>query len=310
MLKFTQRGVVLFGLELHWYGLLIALGVLCAVLLACKREKRLGVAKDTTLNLALLCVPVGIVCARAYYVAFSWKSYAGHWADILNLRRGGLAIYGGVIGGVLAGAIYSAVKKISILRLADLAAPSLALGQCIGRWGNFFNQEAYGAAITDPKLQFFPLGVYIGGSGWHYATFFYESIWCALIVCALLLGERKRVFRKTGDIALGYLFLYAAERSFVEGLRTDSLYIGALRVSQLLSVAAMLAVACVFALRNRKKLLSYLPVFASLMTGAAAAVHSAWLTAIFALCAMAFLLVCYLSGGCEIPPTFTRGENQ
>ena len=294
MLNFTKTGLAVFGFELRWYGMLIAAGVLCAVLLAVKREKTLGVPKDTALNIALACVPAGIICARIYYVVFSWENYAGSLKDIFNLRQGGLAVYGGVIGGVLAGAVYSAVKKIKIARLADLAAPSLALGQCIGRWGNFFNQEAYGRAILDPKMQFFPLGVYIDGSGWHYAAFFYESLWCAMIVVALLTGERKKIFKKSGDIALWYLLLYAAERSFVEGLRTDSLYIGPLRVSQLVSVAVMIAAACIFALHG-KKTACYLPVFTAVMTGVSAALPSGLLTAAFALLTVILAAATYIT---------------
>ena len=295
MLKFTQRGFEVFGFEFRWYGMLIAAGVLGAVLLALRREKTLGVPKDTALNLTLACVPVGIICARIYYVVFSWESYAGSLKDIFNFRQGGLAVYGGVIGGVIVGAVYSAAKKISISRLADLAAPSLALGQCIGRWGNFFNQEAYGRAILNPKLQFFPLGVWIDGSGWHYAAFFYESLWCALIVIVLLIGEKKRIFRKSGDIALWYVFLYAAERIFVEGLRTDSLFIGPLRVSQLVSAIAMIAAACIFALRNRKSILSWLPVFASVITSIAAAFQSGLLTAAFGLISVILAAVTYIT---------------
>ena len=294
MLKFTQTGLEVFGFELHWYGILIAAGVLCAVLLALRREKALGLEKDTTLNIALACVPAGIVCARIYYVVFSWEMYAGNLRDILNFRQGGLAVYGGVIGGVIAGCIYSAVKKVKLPRLADLAAPSLALGQCIGRWGNFFNQEAYGRAILNPKMQFFPLGVFIDGSGWHYAAFFYESLWCALIVIFLLAGERKKIFRKSGDVALWYLLLYAAERSFVEGLRTDSLFIGPLRVSQMISLIIMTAAACIFALRGRK-IICWLPVFTCAMTIIAAALSSGLLTALFALLTVAFAAAQYIT---------------
>lgn len=310
MFEITQKGILIFGLELRWYGVMIALGVLGAVLLASKREKGLGVARDTALNLALICVPAGIICARIYYVIFSWGSYADRLIDVFNLRQGGLAIYGGVIGGVAAGAIYAAAKRVKLARLADLAAPSLALGQCIGRWGNFFNREAFGTAISNSALCFFPMGVYIEGSGWHYATFFYESIWCAFIVFLLLFGEKKRVFRRSGDIACAYLFLYAAERSFVEGLRTDSLYVGCIRISQLISVAAMLAVACAFAWRKRKSVASYLPAFFALMTGVAAAIYSSVLTATFAALSVVFMIVLYVKSNRYDLPKFARGENQ
>lgn len=308
MFEITQRGILIFGLELRWYGMLIALGVLLAVLLAAGREKKLHLERDTTFNLALICVPSGIVCARIYYVIFSWENYADRLIDIFRLRQGGLAIYGGVIGGVLAGAIYAAVRKVKIARLADLAAPSLALGQCIGRWGNFFNREAFGTAISNPALCFFPMGVFIEGSGWHYATFFYESLWCALIVVLLLLGEKRRIFRKSGDIALAYLFLYAAERSFVEGLRTDSLYIGSIRISQLLSAAALIAVAGIFAWRNRRSAYAYLPAFTAVLTGIAAGICSNALTLMFAFLSVIFMIAFYIK--VPEPANSARGENQ
>jgi len=230
----------------------MALGVLLGVLLAARREKRVGVPEETTLNLALLAVPVSVICARLYYVAFEWDMYRGDLLSILNVRRGGLAIYGAVIGGILAGILYARWKKVGFWRLADLAAPSLALGQAIGRWGNFLNEEAYGVAVTNPGYQFFPAAVYIRADGlWHAATFFYESVWCFLILAFLLAAERKRFFRRSGDIFLWYGFLYALERGAVEGLRTDSLYWGAVRVSQLLSLLLIFAAALIFALRAR-----------------------------------------------------------
>lgn len=220
-------------------------------MLAMKREKKLNLPKDTVLDLAIICIPSAIICARLYYVAFEWNMYRHDLMQIFNLRSGGLAIYGGIIGGLLSGFFVARRKKLSFLALADLAAPSIALGQAIGRWGNFFNQEAYGAAIANPALHFFPMGVFIEADGlWHYATFFYESMWCFAIVAALLIASKKNLFRKTGDCLFWYAFLYALERAAVEGLRTDSLYLGPMRVSQLLSLAIILAVSLVFARRK------------------------------------------------------------
>lgn len=282
MFEISRSALVLFGFELHWYGLLIALGVLAAVLLACSREKRLNLERDTTLNIALIAVPTAIICARLYYVLFSWDYYAAHPQEILNIRQGGLAIYGGVIGGVLAGWIYCRVKKVSFPKGLDLAAPSLALGQAIGRWGNFFNQEAYGAAVENPALQFFPLAVHIDGSGWHWATFFYESLWCALIVAFILIAEKKRFFRRSGDIFGAYLLLYGVERALVEGLRTDSLYLGPLRVSQLLSLMLVLAVCIVLAYRARGLRMGFrfMPVCSCILLGVVLAMEAGWLSII------------------------------
>lgn len=268
MFKITRSTLTLFGLSLRWYGILIALGVFCAVALASRREERLGLKKDTTLDIALICVPVAILCARLYYVAFSWEYYSAHPAEILAIRQGGLAVYGGVMGGVFAGWIYCRVKRISFQKGLDLVAPSLALGQAIGRWGNFLNQEAYGEAVRNPQLQFFPVAVQIEGV-WHYATFFYESLWCAAIVALLLLGEKKRFFRRDGDLFAAYLMLYGLERALVEGLRTDSLYWGMVRVSQMLSIALVFASAMAFGLRKGRLKVSVrlLPAGMALLLG-------------------------------------------
>lgn len=285
MFEITRSTLTLFGFSLHWYGILIALGVFCAVALACKREKRLGFPKDTTLDIALICVPAAILCARLYYVLFSWDYYAAHPAEILDVRKGGLAIYGGVIGGVLVGYIYCRIKKLSFQKGLDLVAPSLALGQAVGRWGNFLNQEAYGRAVLNSKFQFFPIAVYIDNSGWHCATFFYESLWCALIVAFILIAERRRFFRRDGDIFGWYLLLYGLERTFVEGLRMDSLYWGGVRVSQLLSLALMLAAALWLVARDRKcpPFLRLLPALTVILLGTALALKWNVFMAILAL---------------------------
>ncbi|MDO4355706.1 MAG: prolipoprotein diacylglyceryl transferase [Clostridia bacterium] len=244
-----------FGLSVRWYGIMIALGVLFATVIACAREQKLGLKKDSAVNLILIALPVAIICARLYYVAFSWDMYRDNLWEIFHLRGGGLALYGGLIGGVLAGVLYARASRISVGRLADLAAPAIAIGQAFGRWGNFFNQEAYGAAIADPALRFFPIGVYIQAeAGWFYATFFYESLWCLLLCGALLLAERRGGFRRSGDTLLWYGFGYALERVAVEALRTDSLYWGPVRVSQLVSALLLAGITVWFALRLRSRL--------------------------------------------------------
>ena len=270
MFHFSRNSIDVFGLSIHYYGILIALGVLLGVLLAARRQKRLNLPPETGLDLALICLPVAVVCARAYYVIFEWSAYKDDLLSIFNLRRGGLAIYGGVLGGALAVFVYSRIKKRPFLSLADLAAPSLALGQAVGRWGNFFNQEAYGAAVTQPSRMHFPLAVFIDADQtWHYATFFYESAWCFLVVALLLLFERRRFFREKGDVFFWYLILYGLERAAVEGLRTDSLYWGPVRVSQALSLLAVLAVCAVFARRRGRfgkwGLLCPIPALAALI---------------------------------------------
>lgn len=250
MITFSATGFTFLGASVRWYGLLIALGIALGILLALSREKRFGLPGDTVIDLALCGVPAAIVGARLYYVAFSWRLYAANPVSALYVWEGGLAIYGGLLGGLAAGLVYARRKRLSFLTLADLVAPSLALGQAVGRWGNFFNQEAYGAAVANPGLRRFPIAVFIRADGlWHYATFFYESAWCLLIVIFLLAADRRGLFRRPGDTFLTYVLLYAVERALVEGLRTDSLYWGPVRVSQALSAAAAVACAAVLAVR-------------------------------------------------------------
>lgn len=232
------------GVAVHWYGIMIALGVLCACIIAGGREQRYGFPKDTALNVLLCALPAAIIAARLYYVAFSWDYFRANPLRVFDIRSGGMAIYGGLIGGILSGICYARAKKLSVGSLADFAAPAIAIGQAFGRWGNFFNQEAYGAPIANETLRFFPVGVFIDAQGgWFYATFFYESIWCLALCIALLIAERRNFFRRPGDGMLWYVLGYAVERVAVEGLRTDSLMLADIRVSQLLSALLLFAAA-------------------------------------------------------------------
>ncbi|MBR2572036.1 MAG: prolipoprotein diacylglyceryl transferase [Clostridia bacterium] len=238
---------------MYWYGILIAAGMLCAYLTARAREKRCGFEEDLSAVCLLAGVPAGIVCARLYYVAFSFDAYRGDPLSILDLRSGGLAIYGGVLGGLAALWVLSRVKKLPFLRLCDLWAPGVALAQAIWHWGNFANGEAYGVRVADESLCFFPLSVWIeSDSSWHLATFFYESVWC-LGICVFLLLLERRGRRRDGDLFLGYAALYALERLFVEGLRTDSLMWGPVRVSQALSAAVLAAALTAICIRRRRR---------------------------------------------------------
>ena len=251
-MTFLSTGFSVAGFSIRWYGVLIALGIALGIVLAMRREKHFGLPEDTVIDLALIGVPAAIIGARLYYVIFSWGQYAARPVRALYVWEGGLAIYGGILGALLAGLIYARVKGHSFLTLCDLVAPSLALGQAVGRWGNFFNQEAYGIPVRAEWMKRFPLAVYIEADGqWHYATFFYESCWCALIVLFLLYTEKRSWLRWRGDTFLTYLLLYSLERSLVEGLRTDSLYWGPVRVSQALSIA--LALLCSLLLLRRRR---------------------------------------------------------
>lgn len=250
------------GLSIPFYSILMMTAVALGLLLSTREEKRLRLPQDTVLNFALVAVPLGIVCARLYYVLFSWESFKSDPVEILRIWHGGLAIYGAVIGGLLAALLVTRGNLTRFLTLADVCAPSLALGQAIGRWGNYANMEAYGAPVTAAWAQFFPLAVEIptvladGTTAyvWHMATFFYESLWCALLFVFLYRLQRKA--RHCGNVFFAYLVLYCAERAVVEGLREDSLMLRlfglSIRFSQLLSALVIVFVAVVFFRRLRR----------------------------------------------------------
>ncbi len=222
--------------QIPWYSTLIVIGIVMAIYLASCEEKRLGLPTDTAVDIGLVVVPCGIIGARIYYVAMSWSYFASDPLSVFYIWEGGMAIYGGVIGGVMGVYAYARKKKLSFLTLIDIIAPGLILAQAIGRWGNYFNMEAYGAEIVDPAFWFFPFGVLIPtatGEVWHMATFFYESVWnvCGFAVLWLLRKKQKQA----GNVFCWYLLLYASGRFIIEQLRTDSLYLGAFRASQMLS---------------------------------------------------------------------------
>ena len=250
------------GLSIPFYSILMMTAVALGLLLSTREEKRLRLPQDTVLNFALVAVPLGIVCARLYYVLFSWESFKSDPVEILRVWHGGLAIYGAVIGGLLAALLVTRGNLTRFLTLADVCAPSLALGQAIGRWGNYAKMEAYGAPVTAAWAQFFPLAVEIptvladGTTAyvWHMATFFYESLWCALLFVFLYRLQRKA--RHCGNVFFAYLVLYCAERAVVEGLREDSLMLRlfglSIRFSQLLSALVIVFAAVVFFRRLRR----------------------------------------------------------
>ena len=231
----------IFGIDIAWYGICIALGMLGAIWICTKTCKYYSWTPDDIFDVALFGIPAAIVGARIYYVVFEWKQqYANDILSIFNLRQGGLGIIGGIIGGVLAGAIYCKVKKKNFIELLDIVMPTIAFGQFMGRWGNFFNQEAYGPIITNPSFQWFPFAVFIEQTNtYHNALFFYESIWC-LFICVFLLMMRKK-FKYLGDVSVMYVLLYSFERMLIEGMRVDSLYLGSFRVTQVLMAVLFVA---------------------------------------------------------------------
>lgn len=220
----------LFGVEIMWYGILIATGMVLAVLIALREAKRLKISEDDILNIAMIAIPCGLIGARVYYVIFNWSYYAGNISEILNFRGGGLAIHGGLIGGILAGFIYAKVKKLNFFKLADCVVIGVPLAQAIGRWGNFFNQEAHGGPTN------LPWGIMIDGVKVH-PTFLYESIWDFGVFVFLLLFRKKQKYE--GQILVNYIVLYSVGRFFIEGLRTDSLMLGPLKMAQVTSLVCI-----------------------------------------------------------------------
>ena len=244
-----MEGRTLFGF-IPIYGLLISLGIGLGVWLCSRQEERLGLPKDTAVDFALWVIPAAIIGARLYYVAFQWEAYRDDLSRVFRVWEGGMAIYGGVIGGAMAALLYARIKKRPFGALADMTAPALILGQAIGRWGNFVNREAYGQAVTNPALQFFPIAVNIAGE-WHMATFFYESAWNFLGFWVLWLNRKKTT--APGNLFLLYLCWYGLGRAVIEGLRTDSLMLGSLRVSQVLSLALLIAAGAALLIRRKKR---------------------------------------------------------
>ena len=226
-------------LTAHYYGLIIAIGLILALSYAGKRSKEFGLTEDHVLDGALWVTPFAFLCARAYYVAFSWEDYADKLISVLYIWEGGIAIYGGVIGAIIGMIVFSKVKKVSFKAVLDMILMVFLLGQAIGRWGNFMNREAFGAA-TD---SFFRMGLFNERTGaWEYyhPTFLYESVWNLIGFIILISICHKRKY--DGQIALCYAAWYGLGRSIIEGLRVDSLWWGPFRVSQVLA-----AVTCVTA---------------------------------------------------------------
>jgi len=235
-----SRTLNLGPVSIHMYGLVIALGLVLAVVYGCRRGKQFGISADDITDGVLWIVPFAILCARLYYCVFSWKEggYADNPISVLYIWQGGLAIYGGVLGAIVGVAVFCHFKKIKLPALLDLVALGFLIGQSIGRWGNFFNREAFGASTES----FFRMGLFNTVTGaWEYyhPTFLYESLWNAAGFVGLHFLSKKRKY--DGQIALGYAAWYGLGRAFIEGLRVDSLYWGPFRVSQVLAAVSCLA---------------------------------------------------------------------
>lgn len=247
---------------IHWYGVIIAVAMLVAIHLSTHEAKKKGLGEDTIVDVALWAVPIGLIGARLYYVLFELDYYLQNPGEIFAIWNGGIAIYGGLIAGGLVLVGYAKKKDLSLALILDILAPNVLLAQSIGRWGNFMNQEAHGGPVTRPFLENLYLPEFIieqmniNGSYYH-PTFLYESLWSLLgFVLIVTLRNREQLLRR-GEVALSYVLWYSVGRFFIEGMRTDSLWIGDwIRVSQALSLVLFIGAIIVWVLRRQ----SYPPI--------------------------------------------------
>lgn len=247
--------IAIFGIS--WYAIIIVSGVLLGYIISSREAAKRSFPHDALIDFLLYGIPLAIIGARLYYVLFRFNHYSEDILSVFNIREGGLAIYGGVIGGIIAARMTAKKHHISPLSLLDVIAPSLVLAQGIGRWGNYINMEAYGLRISEEALQFFPFAVEIPVGDvwyWHMATFFYEFCW-DILVFLLLLAIRRHDYKK-GDVFCWYLLLYCSGRTVIEGLRFDSLtFISEfVRISQIFSALAAFGVVIYFYLRIRDRI--------------------------------------------------------
>lgn len=236
------------GIEIYWYAILIVSAFIIALLLCKKDDGKYQIRFDDILNLFVFIIPISIICARLYYIVFKLDYYIQNPLQIFNIRNGGLAIYGGIIGAVVTIIIYCKKKKLNVFDIFDYVVPYLALGQAIGRWGNFFNVEAYGGMTSN----FLRMGIIKNGIYMEvHPTFLYESIGTFCIFILLYFLRNKRKYK--GQITFIYLALYGLLRAIIEGLRTDSLMLGNIRISQLVSIILCITFTGALIYQHRKK---------------------------------------------------------
>lgn len=244
----------IFGISIRWYAIFISTGMLIGIIIAKYNCKYRNIDFDSVLDVVLISLPLGIIGARLYYVAFQFNDYKDNLINILNIRQGGLAIHGGILFALLAAYFVTRHKKLSFLKMADVTAPSIVIAQSLGRWGNFFNGEAHGGPVSYGFIQHFPSfiqkGMLIDGAYYH-PTFLYESIWNFTVFIVLMIVLRRS--RNNGFVFFTYLGLYSIGRFLIEGLRTDSLMLGPFRIAQLVSLSGIILWILFLLLMNYKK---------------------------------------------------------
>lgn len=254
----------IFGIDIYWYGIIIALAIMIALLILKLQDDKFEIEFNTILDLAIYLIPISLICARIYYVLFNLQQYTNNPLKIFNLRDGGMAIYGGIIGGLITCIIFCKKRKIKILNMLDYIVPVLALGQAIGRWGNFINIEAHGTETNS----IFRMGIIENGTYMEvHPTFLYESI-ITFFLAILLLNikdsekikkdSKKQLIRKyPGQVTFIYLIVYSFARFFIEGIRTDSLMLFNFRISQILSMAIFVVFCLILTYKELKHKKSY-----------------------------------------------------
>ncbi len=255
-INIKSEAFTVFGVQIQWYGVIITIGMLLAILFGFSQMKKYGIDSDRAIDAIIGGIIGGVIGARLYYVFLEWDSYKGNLKEIINTRNGGLAIYGGIIGAVLIGGLIAKIRKLRLMPLLDIAGMGFLIGQGIGRWGNFFNHEAFGYntdlpwGMTSGKIQEWIIENNSAMSSTAdilamdpmkpvHPCFLYESIWCLLGFAVLFLISKRRKF--DGQMFLMYVGWYGIGRFFIEGMRTDSLMLGNLRVSQVLGMIAFIA---------------------------------------------------------------------
>ncbi|HLR75440.1 MAG TPA: prolipoprotein diacylglyceryl transferase [Virgibacillus sp.] len=252
-------------ISIYWYGVIIAMGAFIGLYIVTREADRLGLNKDYMIDLVVFAIPIAIIFARMYYVVFEWRErYMNEpfW-KVFAVWEGGIAIHGALIGAVLTAIIYARVRKLSFWQLADIAAPGLIIGQAIGRWGNFMNQEAFGGQIAESTYykfhQYLPdfiMNQMCIDGVYHHPTFLYESVWNLAVLAFLLMLRRYNPYR--GELFLSYVITYSIGRYFIEGLRTDSLYVfGAVRTAQLLSIVLIIGAILIMIYRRRSGIVKH-----------------------------------------------------